>query len=227
MLNSVGLLGFFTFALVIVGGLQAILFLAQLRLIRESLAPAKEAAEAAKEAADAATLNALAVINAERAHLYVIVKQQNVPDLISAVAGFRFSEAIAKDRMTPPTLSYVFKNYGKTPATLESIMHYVTIKNDEGGSRNYEMPERAIEIVGEREESELIATSFEERQFIVEDARALGDHDTMLFFYSEVTFSDAFNRRHKITSDFLYSAGRFHLISRSETSDHIQDDSKS
>src|ERR1700733_768992 len=31
--------GFFTFALVIIGGLQAILFLAQLRLIRDSLRP--------------------------------------------------------------------------------------------------------------------------------------------------------------------------------------------
>src|SRR5438105_2425027 len=44
--------GFFTFALVIVGGIQAILFLAQLKLIRESLAPAKAAADAARIAAE-------------------------------------------------------------------------------------------------------------------------------------------------------------------------------
>ena len=98
-------------------------------------------------------------------------------------------------------------------------MHYVTIKKIEGGTRRYETPDRAIEIVGEREESELIATSLQERQFIVEDAKALGDHDTMLFFYSEATFVDAFNHRHRITSDFLYSADRFHLISRRETTE--------
>jgi hypothetical protein len=107
--------GFFTFALAIVGLLQAILFLAQLRLIRESLAPAEKAANSAASAADAANLNAQAVINADRAHLYVVIKQHTVSDLIAAVAGAKFSAAIAKDRMDSPVLSYVFKNYGKTP----------------------------------------------------------------------------------------------------------------
>jgi hypothetical protein len=209
--------GFFTFALVIVGGLQAIMFLAQLRLIRESLTPAKEAADAAKEAAVAAKLNAEAVINADRAHLYVVIQDHNVSGLIDAVADAKFSVAIAKDRMDPPVLAYVFKNYGKTPAIVESVMHCVAFKKDEGGIRTYEPFDRALEIIGEREEIEPIATSFDERPFLAEDAKALGDHDTMLFFYSEVTFRDAFNQRHTVRSDFLYSADRFHLIDRKET----------
>jgi hypothetical protein len=46
--------GFFTFWLVVVGGGQLVLFYVQLRLIRESLSPAKDAGEAAKESARAA-----------------------------------------------------------------------------------------------------------------------------------------------------------------------------
>lgn len=46
--------GFFTFLLVVVGGLQLALFVWQLGLIRESLDDAKIAAEAAKESADVA-----------------------------------------------------------------------------------------------------------------------------------------------------------------------------
>jgi hypothetical protein len=45
----------FTLCLVFVGGLQAYLFLRQLKIINESIGPAKEAAEAAKVAARAAT----------------------------------------------------------------------------------------------------------------------------------------------------------------------------
>jgi hypothetical protein len=211
-------LALFTIFLFCVAVAQAGLFVWQLLLIQNS-------ARDTKVAADAAKLNALAVINAERAHLYVIVKQHNVSDLISAAGGTRFSEAIAKDRMNPPTLAYTLKNYGKTPALVEDIAHCVSISETEGGPRTYATPERALEILGLGDETELIAVDFDERQFIAEDAKSLGDHSTMLFFYSRATFLDAFNRRHKIDSDFLYSAGRFHLISRRETSEQIQGDS--
>lgn len=48
----------FTLALVIVGGLQAVLFFWQLRLIRESLIDTKESADAAKDAANTASRQA-------------------------------------------------------------------------------------------------------------------------------------------------------------------------
>jgi hypothetical protein len=198
----------------------------QVRDAREAIAAAVKSANAAVISADAAKLNALAIINAERAHLYVVIKRHDVSDFISAVAGFKFSEAIAKDPMNPPTLSYVFKNYGKTPATIEDIAHCVSINETEGGPRTYDTPERALEILGMGDETEPIFVRFGERQFIAEDAKALGDHSMMLFFYSRATFLDAFNRKHIIDSDFLYSAGRFHMISRRETSEQIQEDSQ-
>lgn len=221
-----GDLAFYTKLLFVATGVLALitagLVVASFRQVsdaREVIAAAVKSANAAVVSADAAKLNATAVINADRAHLYVIIKQHNVGELIAAVAGFKYSPAIAKDRLDPPTLAYVFKNYGKTPAIIENVLHCVAFKKDEGGTRTYETFDRALEIIGEREEVEPIATSFDERSFLCEDVKALGDHDIDLFFYSEVTFRDAFNQRHTIRSDFLYSADRFHLISRKETTE--------
>jgi hypothetical protein len=189
----------------------------QLRLIQD-------AAKDTRAAADAAKLNAQAVINAERAHLYVTVKQHNITELISATSGIKYSAEHAKERMSLPAMAYTLKNYGKTPALVEDIAHCVSINETESGPRTYTTPDGALEILGLSDETEPIAVVFDERQFIAEDAKSLGDHSTMLFFYSRATFMDAFNRRHIIDSDFLYSAGRFHLISHREASEQIQDD---
>jgi hypothetical protein len=175
---------------------------------------------ATRIAADAAKNAANAAVNADRAHIHVIIKQHNVSDLIDSVSGAKYSLNIAKEPMNPPILSYVFKNYGKTPATIEAVMECMAIQRTEGEKRTYETRDRAIEILGEREESNPpLAVAFEASQFVGKDAKSLAEHQTMLFFYSGATFRDAFNRRHKIRHDFLYSAGRFHLISREEQSE--------
>lgn len=170
-----------------------------------------------KESADAAKLNAQAVIDAERAHLYVVVVQHDVVETISAVAGAKYSADMAKRKMNAPFLAYVFRNAGKTPAILEEVMHYMTVQKTEKHQILYEAPEVALEILKEGEESERIDVTVDEPPpFLAEDARAISDDDSMLFFYSAATFRDIFNRKHKIRHDFLYSAGRFHLINRIE-----------
>lgn len=68
----------FTFCLVAVGAIQVGFFYRQLDLIRRSLAPAEKAAKAAEDAAKAASANAQAVIDAERAHLYVVIKNVTI-----------------------------------------------------------------------------------------------------------------------------------------------------
>jgi hypothetical protein len=171
---------------------------------------------ATKKSADAALLSAQAVINAERAHLYVIIKQHNVSKLIHDIR-LMYSSGVANNRIEMPTLTYVLKNYGKTPAMVESIAHCVTIQETEGGQRTLQDAERALQILGDGEQTQPMRVAFEERAFIVEDAELLADNATMVFFYSEATFMDAFNRRYQIAFDFIYDAGSFHLISRRET----------
>ncbi|MGJ4935073.1 hypothetical protein [Bradyrhizobium sp. HKCCYLRH3083] len=206
----------FTLGLVIVGLAQAILFYVQLQFIRESLGPAKEAADAAKDAASAAKLNAQVVIDGQRAHLFVKVVRHDVVETIQASNRGRHDASIEAIVMQAPILAYTFTNAGKTPAILEEVMHSVMLEKTEKHTIQYEMPERAIEVLGEGQRSDQIAVTFDARQFCVRDAIALGDHDLMLFFYSAATYRDIHNRQHKIRHDFLYSAGTFHLINRIE-----------
>jgi hypothetical protein len=85
--------GFFTLWLVIVGGGQVALFLWQLRLIKRTLGPAEEAARAAK-------LNAEAVMAAEGAQLFPIIKKDNLKNVFKAGPGFDRALRQAAERAT-------------------------------------------------------------------------------------------------------------------------------
>lgn len=133
--------GFFTAALVIVGLLQIGVFLRQLQLMRDGLKPAQEAAEAAK-------LNAQAVMDAEGAQLYPVIKSHNLKD----VFGLRFHvyELTITSKLEPPKVVYSFKNYGKTPAKLQRVMHSITFF-EEGSPRSeltHLEADRALEVIG-------------------------------------------------------------------------------
>jgi hypothetical protein len=189
---------------------QLAVFIAQAYFLKGTLT-------ATANTANAANLNAQGVIDAERAHLFVVVVRHDVSETIQAGNQGRHDPSIEKTKMQGPVLAYVFRNAGKTPAILEEVMHSMMLEKTEQHTITYEAPDRALEIIpGESDLIDRIAVTFDERPFLVEDAMALGDHDLMLFFYSAATYRDIYNRKHKIRHDFLYSAGRFHLINRIE-----------
>src|SRR5580704_6607651 len=109
--TTIDWLALFTLGLLLVGAVQAGLFYRQLVLIRKGLKPAQDAAEAAK-------LNAQAVMEAERAHLYPIVKDSNVRDVLKEVSRYGVTD---DGPVTSPHLTFHLKNYGKTPAIIEHI----------------------------------------------------------------------------------------------------------
>jgi hypothetical protein len=124
--------GFFTFGLVLIGVSQAILFLSQLKLIRDSL---DEASTIAKSAALAANLNAQAVVDAERARLFVIIDQENVTQMIKIAAIATDPEDRTNYALR---LSYSFKNYGRTPALIQEVSHRAIFAPDFPVLREYE-----------------------------------------------------------------------------------------
>jgi hypothetical protein len=118
---------FFTFFLVIVGGVQAGLFVWQLILIRRSLADAKLAAEASKEAANAATRQAKiaeeSFAKLERPYLYIIDATPFILDRKSSIGNPVFY------------VTYTVVNYGKTPAIVkhaQGICHGIDYRNATG-----------------------------------------------------------------------------------------------
>jgi hypothetical protein len=114
--------GFFTFALVIVGVLQAALFLVQLKLIRESLGPAKEAARAAQAAAEA-------LPTVERAYVFMVPALTfgtSVPH--SSGVGERYNRISVQFRI---------ENLGKTPAAIESVYVRLGVLPDPPDNRTH------------------------------------------------------------------------------------------
>jgi hypothetical protein len=81
----------------------------------------------------------------------------------------------------------------------------------------YNLPERpSLEILGPGQESQRITTEFKERQFTFGDAQSILENETMLSFFTAVSFLDSFNRRRKVRCDFVVSVpvGIFQLVSR-------------
>jgi hypothetical protein len=199
--------GFFTFALVVVGVLQAALFFVQLKLIRESLAPAKEAADAAK-------LNAQAVVDAERAYLFVSVGGDVVPVMKKAV---EFDEASsAKFELK---ISYAFQNHGRTPAIIREISHGACIAPDLPIERTYSP---IIHLP-----SHLLATNNATSNIPVDDtptitpaiAKSIDDIENTFWFYGTITYDDMFGWRRTFNFVWHYSAvsDGFTLYSWAET----------
>jgi hypothetical protein len=203
--------GFFTFALVIIGTLQAALFFVQLKLIRESLSPAKDAADAAK-------LNAQAVVDAERAYLFVFVASDVVPVVEKALAFVFASDADNRSKFEFK-ISYSFQNYGRTPAIIREISHGACVARDLPIERNYS---HVIHLP-----SHLLASDKETPAIEVDDvpkitaaiARSIDDTENTFWFYGTVTYDDMFGWRR--TFNFVWQYGAvsegFTLYSWSET----------
>jgi hypothetical protein len=190
-----------TALLVIVGSVQVGLFLFQLTLIRESLVDAKKAA-------DAALLNAEAIMAAEGAHLFVIIKADTVLDIFKLAGWYDNSPTMHSSKMNAPGLQYVLKNYGKTPAILQHVWHGISIQKTPGEMRTLIAREGALEILGAgAETAESVVSYFE--PFTFGDARALVQHETILYFYGEADYSDTFGVAIKLQWEFIADHGVF------------------
>jgi hypothetical protein len=102
---------FYTFVLAIFTGILGITAIKQIK--------------AARMAADAAYLNAQAVIDAERAHLYVIIANETIESTFKS-ARYNNTPEMNPTKMNGPGIQYALRNYGKTPAILHQVWHCLT-----------------------------------------------------------------------------------------------------
>jgi phosphate/sulfate permease len=204
----------FTLGLVFIGLLQAGIFYGQMRLIRKSLGPAEKAA-------DAANLNAQAVIDAERARLFVVIKIENITKGINDAS--RVPEASDPEDRTAYAiqLKYALKNYGKTPAIIQDMGHRAIIASrlppDIRGSSELvlDMPEP---IIGENEESQALFI-LDLPRLTAGLARRLVQAETTFWFFGFVIYDDTFGWQRTIEFVWRYDAtsGRFRMHSHNET----------
>jgi hypothetical protein len=172
--------GFFTFALAIVGVVQAALFFVQLRLIRESLGPAKEAAKAAQAAAEA-------LPTAERAYVFidpVLESWDPITDASYGVYNSRYS------------VKFGIENHGKTPAVIKSIDVRLEVLNEEPDNKLHRiidfLPDKILRA-GAR-----FTPESSPRNCTVDLATAieLQNNRAAIWFYGSVYYDDMFGKEH-------------------------------
>lgn len=146
-------------------------------------------ASSTRKAADAANLNAQAVIDAERARLFLIIDIENITETINSAV---LSPAKDDDRTTALRLKYSFKNYGKTPATIQEMGHGVVIKPDLPTARTFKMivdiPSR---IIGPNENSYPLSVE-ELPRLTFGEARSFCIYANAFWFYGFVAYDDMF-----------------------------------
>jgi hypothetical protein len=204
--------GIFTGFLVVVGGIQIAVFLRQLSLIRESLIDAKKAARAAQDSADAAKLNAQALINSESAQMYVIMGDSNIESLFQIGQRKDGYMDDAADVSTP-WIKYQLRNYGKSPAILNSVFDGISIENpDIPKERIYQARQAFREIIGigqQTREDQLFCKytgkfTFKDAQFVARGCR--------MFFYGHATFRDNFDRIQTLEWEFVAEGAEWRLV---------------
>jgi hypothetical protein len=210
---------FVTFVLFVVGAVQAGLFLAQLKLIRESLVDAKKAADAAAKGAKAAELNAQAVIDAERARIFVSIEQDTVDSIRSAAKYVNSPEMDSGTISTAVGLFYSFKNYGKTPAILKEISHQMVLTPELAKEREYvlivPLPIEHILSPGEKTPEQTLFCCLD-RKITVGEAKKIHALENTVWFYGYISYDDTFGFGRELRYIFHYdgsTGGRFHLYS--------------
>jgi hypothetical protein len=207
--------GFFTFVLAIIASVQALLFFVQLQLIRESLTPAEKAARAAQDAAAAAKVQADALMLAEGAHLYVIIKSDTIAKIFQLAGMYNNSPTMNESKTSAPRLEYVLKNYGKTPALLQHVWHGIGIEKKPGERRTFVAREGALEIIGVNGESQESTVIYSE-PFKFGDARDLVTEGTVLSFYGQADYVDTFGMTIRLDWEFIADRGALHQIQHHE-----------
>jgi hypothetical protein len=160
----------------------------QARDARKSIAAAVDSAAAARISADA-------FMNAEAAQLYPIIRISNLQEVFAVTSAIREATKERAVGLQSPKVSYCFKNYGKTPAKLQSIMHNIQFFDPPSQYREMQIERiRPLEIIGAGEESsdidcEMLAPFNETMRSSVAEHR--GD----LLFYGEAVFTDFFDRQ--------------------------------
>lgn len=203
----------FTLGLVFIGLLQAAIFYGQMRLIRRSLNPAKEAADAAK-------LNAEAVMAAEGAHLYPVLRGDNLKgEVFRGIVWYPESGSDA-DHIPTPKVSFGFKNYGKTPAVFMSFMWGIDFFESPSSTRTLHVePRGLIEVLGAGEETQTIEVEML-GPFNRAHAKSVKSYSGgELLFFGEAIFKDFFNRQFKCIWEYDGRSDGFRLVRHEERED--------
>jgi len=193
-------------ATVVIIFLQLLIFAAQACFLWGTL-------KATANTANAANLNAQAVMDAEGAQIFPVIIESNLKESFSGDAVYTLPAQTPDVLFLPPKLSYCFKNYGKTPAKLQSIMHNIAFFQLDSKSRPamHTVDELALEIIGAGETSSKIDCEMLDH-FKASMVEAAVEYRAELMFYGEAVFTDFFDRQFRCIWESDCRSGEVKLI---------------
>jgi hypothetical protein len=154
----------------------------------------------------ATNTSALALTQAERAHVFVRIVNQNFGEILSTLNQLASSRT---DRITAPAeVEFCFKNYGKTPAIVKEIAHDIILRREFPDEIDY-IPvdlvptERIIPTDNETEKWKCLRTDFQ-----VGDARDVIRAYRSFWFYGRVLYDDVFGIEHEHRFIYRYNGSR-------------------
>ena len=177
--------------------------------MKASIAVAKKGAEAALKSADA-------LISAERAHLFVSVVDNNIPDIVGPAQRYIADSNLEKELDTPG-VGYSFKNFGKTHATIKEVGAQLVLTPTPmlDGQPH---PETVREpIVGPHSLTEKFGCILLDT-FTVSGAMDFKQRKSMFWLDGYIVFEDAFgvSRRYQFTLRYRSGENGFRLIRQYE-----------
>jgi hypothetical protein len=177
-----------------------------------------------RRSVDLARINADALMAAEGAHLFPIIKGSNLIGAHGTFAGPIMYDRMSDDTVTlQPSVTYAFKNYGKSPAIISEIMHGMQICNPSKRIKTIYKEERSPEIVDAKEESASIELQLMGEIFTYSKARAVANSNAILLFYGHVIFSDFFGRPFMSEWEFIGDQSGFRIARYKE---HLDPDAE-
>jgi hypothetical protein len=174
-----------------------------------------------KIAADAARDSADALVSAESAHVSVKLVHNNVYEAAGKFGGLWPNSPQMGRLSTAITVTYTFKNFGKTPAILLEVNDAINFSRTPPGRRTYagqrEIPPEGT-IIGADKTSE---RSFECRlaTFLeMKEASELAKGNASIYFWGRAVYADIFEREIEHTFMFRFagdgSAHRLYMKTR-------------
>ena len=182
-----------------------------------SIKAAEDNAAAARAAADAAKLNAEALIDGERAHLYAVIKTSNIRETLRGPILFSNSPSMDDGIIEPrPKVIFVLKNLGRTPAIVKELS-YQLIQGDPGQRTfTFAIEEAEDPVIDAESDSQSPITCSLENNLLIRDGRAVLDDSRPLYFYGYMIFSTSFGREYIYHWRYASDGARWTLAHYSE-----------
>jgi len=171
----------------------------------------------ALKAANAAELNAEALISAERAQLFVIVKRTNLFDALMGTRFYRETESMRGSRIPRPELEFTIKNTGRTAAIMQDVSYQIIQADPDTTMWQYAYQDTIVNSVIEGgDETAPPTPCMMDVNWTLGDGIAATDGDRPVYFYGFIVFRDAFKRRHQYFWRHEYRDNRFVLVHEEE-----------